>query len=256
MPFEVANRIISQQNGVFLILLDQIYSDERLQNYPHRIIPLGKIGKIIRTIKAQKIENIMMIGGMNLPDFKAIKPDILGAVLIWKILRLKNRGDNAILTLIAGFVEKKGIKILNPIDFLPANILKTSKSPTKEQQNDIEFGVKILGAIADFDIAQSVAICNGRVIGIEAAEGTDELIARCKKYRENGRFTGNPVLVKLIKTNQDTRLDAPTIGEKTIKNLVESGFCGIAINPKNTILDNPGQIQQLAEENNIFIYNI
>ena len=53
--------------------------------------------------------------------------------------------------------------------------------------------------------AQAVVVQGGRVLGIEAAEGTDALIDRCAELR--GDDEARPVLVKLPKPGQERRVD-------------------------------------------------
>ena len=64
------------------------------------------------------------------------------------------------------------------------------------------------------DVGQAIIIQQGDVLGIEAVEGTDNLIKRTKKFIKNGE---KPTLIKLLKRKQDLRADLPTIGLNTIK---------------------------------------
>ena len=55
--------------------------------------------------------------------------------------------------------------------------------------------------------------------GVEAAEGTDGMLARIAELRAQGRIptpAGVGVLVKAPKPGQDRRFDLPTIGPKTV----------------------------------------
>ena len=52
------------------------------------------------------------------------------------------------------------------------------------------------------------------MLGVEAAEGTDAMLARCASAWR-GRDAGG-VLVKLVKPGQDRRADLPTIGPDTL----------------------------------------
>jgi DUF1009 family protein len=70
------------------------------------------------------------------------------------------------------------------------------------------------------------------VLAIEAAEGTDAMLARAAEMRANGRLrlTGLAgVLVKAPKRGQDLRLDMPAIGPKTIEGAVKAQLRGVAI---------------------------
>lgn len=255
IPFKIAEKI-SLTDEVFLILWDGIFTDQRLLKFEHKIIPLGKASAVVKEIKARKINKLIIVGGMKFPNFKAIKPDFLGHIIIWKILRLKNKGDDAVLRIIGDAFKKRGIEILSPNDFLDNPIISTVNVPNKQQLLDINLGIEVLNNIAKFDIGQAIVIANSRIIGIEASEGTDELIKRCGIYYKEGKCNEKPILIKLAKVNQDTRLDLPTIGEKTMKNLAENNFAGIAINSSKTIITDPELVRQFANDCGIFVYNI
>lgn len=100
------------------------------------------------------------------------------------------------------------------------------------------------------DVGQSVIISNGYVVGIEAAEGTDNLISRCAILRKENN---GGVLVKMSKSAQDMRLDVPAIGPDTIKLLAENKYSGIAIEKSGVIIINPEEVQKMLDENNLFL---
>jgi hypothetical protein len=70
------------------------------------------------------------------------------------------------------------------------------------------------------------------VLAVEAAEGTDAMLARCAELRQSGRVhhqgpTG--VLVKAPKPGQEDRVDLPTIGPETVRRAAAAGLAGIAV---------------------------
>ena len=79
---------------------------------------------------------------------------------------------------------------------------------------NLKKGLEIFRTLGKIDLSQSIIIQNNIVLGIEAAEGTDELIKRCYKYKKKG---DKGVLLKFSKYNQDERFDVPVIGLKTFK---------------------------------------
>src|SRR3546814_14208629 len=62
------------------------------------------------------------------------------------------------------------------------------------------------------DVGQATIIQDGLVLGVEALEGTDALLARCAALRRGGP---GGVLVKLRKPGQERRADLPTSGVAT-----------------------------------------
>ena len=74
--------------------------------------------------------------------------------------------------------------------------------------------MKIFNLFGKIDVAQSMIIQNIIILGLEAIEGTNNLIKRCHKYKRNG---DKGILLKLKKFNQDERFDLPTIGIETLR---------------------------------------
>ena len=118
---------------------------------------------------------------------------------------------------------------------------------------DIELGVKVSKHLAPLDIGQAVIVEDGYIIGIEAAEGTDNLIKRCANLRKKPH---GGVLVKIIKYTQDIRLDLPTIGPETISNLASYSYNGIAIQKDNVIIIERELTAAIANKHHLFIAKI
>ena len=87
-------------------------------------------------------------------------------------------------------------------------------------------------------------------LGLEAIEGTDKLIIRCKELKKSG---DKGILVKFSKYKQSTILDVPTIGEKTIKLLKENNYEGVYLEKNHCLILDKEKTIDLANKNNIFI---
>jgi hypothetical protein len=116
-----------------------------------------------------------------------------------------------------------------------------------------------LRAIGPFDVGQAVVIAGKHMLAVEAAEGTDEMLARVAEMRATGRIrspTGTGVLVKAAKPGQDRRFDLPSIGPRTIEGAVRAGLAGIAVMAAETIIAEPAQAIAQADRANIFIVGV
>ena len=226
---------------------------------PYITTSIGQVGKILKFFKKQQVTHIILAGGVKKPNFYKLKVDFRGGILLSKILKNKLLGDNALLTTIISYLEKFKYEIISVNKFLPNLHLSIGYNNNiefnKKLNTDIDLGIELINNLAPFDIGQAVIIQNNRVIAIEAAEGTDQMIIRCKNLIDQ-----NPnqpaILVKLKKTSQDNRVDLPTVGVKTIKNLISSNVRGIILDAKNTIVINKEKVIKYSEENNIFIYGV
>lgn len=90
-------------------------------------------------------------------------------------------------------------------------------------------------------------------MGVEAAEGTDALIERCAILRK--KLHGG-VLVKVLKPNQDVRLDIPSIGPETVKKLAYFKYSGVAIEAGSIIIIDRESTYEFANKDDIFIAEV
>jgi DUF1009 family protein len=86
----------------------------------------------------------------------------------------------------------------------------------------------------------------------EDLKGTDAML---QKIIENKtKFKKKGVLVKLMKPQQDIRVDMPTIGLKTLLQVKEIGLAGIALEAGKALVSDREDVIEFAKKNNIFIY--
>lgn len=226
----------------------------KLENSSCKHFAIGEVGGIIKYFKDNNVENVILVGGINRPNLKSLKVDLSGSLLLAKILKQKILGDDNVLKIIANYITSKGFNVISPLEILnnaEYNIKISSKvAESNDDKTDIEIGKQIIKALGNMDVGQSVIISNGYVIGIEAAEGTDNLISRCAILRKENN---GGVLVKMSKSAQDMRLDVPAIGPGTIKLLAENKYSGIAIEKSGVIIINPEEVQKMLDENNLFL---
>ena len=218
-------------------------------------VPYGAIEKFLKILRENQIKNLVFIGGVTKPNFSSLKVDKKGAILLAKILASKILGDDAVLRAVIKFFEKEGLKILKIEDLLNCVISTkstlTNLKPSEENFADIKIGINAVKHFSSFDVGQSVVVAQKQIIAVEALEGTDEMIKRCKNLPVN--YKENAVLVKLKKRNQSGKADLPTIGLETVKNCYESGIKGIVIQVNSTLVLQREEMVSLANELKMFI---
>ena len=208
-------------------------------------INIGKIGKIISTLKKNKVTKVTMIGkvtkevlykaGAIVPDLRAIK--ILASV--------PDRKDDTIMNAIVKELEGEGIEVMDQTllikPLLPQPGVLTKRKPTEAELADMEFGFEMAKAIGGLDIGQTVVVKNRAVMAVEAIEGTDACIL------------GGVIVAKAAKPAQDQRFDIPGFGTKTLESMIYAGATGIIIEAGNTLITEREKTIALADEHNITI---
>ena len=103
------------------------------------------------------------------------------------------------------------------------------------------------------DVGQAIIIQNQLVLGLEAIEGTDELLKRCKEYK---RKDDNGILFKFSKQNQSNLIDIPLIGLDTMKNLKKYNYEGVFLQKNKCLILDKKKIIDYASQNNLFISSV
>ena len=100
--------------------------------------------------------------------------------------------------------------------------------------------MSVLGKLGDSDVGQSIVVQNGRVVSVEAAEGTSAMLVRSADLIDAD--AGPAVFVKMQKSGQDHRLDTPFVGAETMQAAARSGITILAIEADAVMLADDLQI--------------
>lgn len=228
-----------------------LYKDRQFMN-----TRIGAAGSIINTLKSHDVRDLVMIGAINRPTLMDLKPDLRTARFFAKV-SLRALGDDGLLKAMKGELEREGFRIHGVQRF--AQDLLASQGPlgrykpARHDWPDIRRGINVLRALGTMDVGQSIIVQDGVVLGIEATEGTDELIRRCGMYRKKGN---SGVLVKLAKPGQDETLDLPTIGPDTVRLCAEAGMIGIVLETGRSLVVEPDEVSFLANQHKLFVMAI
>lgn len=217
--------------------------------------PLGQVGHILAHLKANGVTHVALAGHLSKPSILSLKPDAAGLKLL---ARAVIRHDDALLRAVTGFLQENGFQLTTAQDLIPSLLapagLLTKAKPTAEEEEDIALARSTLAVLGDLDIGQACIVHNNAILGVEAVEGTDALIARCAEYRaENGHKNHGGILVKRAKDMQTDLADLPTVGPETIRQLIAHNYRGLCIQANRTIFLNQPECLELANAGNLFL---
>ena len=218
-------------------------------------INVGKVGKILRTLKEHGVNNVTMIGkvtkevlyknGVMIPDLTTIKV----------LASLPDRKDDTIMNAIVKLIEDAGMHVMDQTvliqPLLPEPGVLTQRKPTEQEWEDMRFGFRMAKELGRLDIGQTVVVKNRAVMALEAIEGTDACILR-------GGFLGKGgvIVAKTAKPAQDNRFDMPSIGTTTLTSMIHAGATGIVIEAGRTLLVDRKRTLDMAEEKGITIVSM
>jgi DUF1009 family protein len=240
----------------FIVAFEGQTNPTILQGRKHLLTRLGAAGRIINTLKSNGIKDLVFIGSIRRPSLTEMRPDFR-AMKFFTRLATRALGDNGLLTAMKRELEHEGFRLHGAHCFMQDLLAPAGPvggcEPDARDHDDIARGLNALRVMGGLDIGQGLVVQEGIILGVEAAEGTDEMIRRCGLLKRRGR---GPILVKISKPGQDLDLDMPTIGPDTIITARDSGFCGIVVEAGSTLILDPGRVAEIADAAGMFVFGV
>jgi len=245
----------SGRDFVVLALRGQVGPE--VERFTHEWLHVGEVGRLLKLLAKHRCEELVIVGQVRRPDFKDIRFDFGGMMNLPRILAMAIGGDNHLLSSMISFIEERGYRVVGPHEIAPQLILGEAtvgrRKPSEQDKQDIALGRRILAALGPFDVGQGVVIDRGRVIAVEAAEGTDAMLQRCAELRRSQVKRPSGVLVKAPKQGQELRVDLPTVGARTVEAAAEARLVGIAAQAGATLIADTAEMAAAAKRLRLFV---
>lgn len=261
-PIEVAQAAI--QRGRNTVLIGVVgAADKKIEAFPHFWVHVGEVGKLFRSLKERGIVELAIVGAMTRPEFSDLRLDWGALRRLGGLASLFRGGDNHLLAGVARFFESEGVAVVGVHQIAPQLLASPGAlgtlEPSPQMLADARKGSGLIAALSPFDAGQAVVVANGRVLAIEAAEGTDSMLARIADMRASRRLRykgAAGVLVKAPKRGQDLRLDMPAVGLKTIEGTKRAGLKGIALAAGGVLIADRAVVARAADEAGLFVFGL
>lgn len=234
LPLQLAEAAQSQGEAPFIICLNgQI--DHDYSAFPYASFAPGQLKSITDALLEQGCDRLLLAGKFTRPSLSSLKLDSAGAALLG---RLALKGDDKALRLVSDYFASHQIKILPNTDFLPDRLLPKGyhfgRTLASSECAALRLAVRVLSQLGGLDVGQAVITQQDRVLAIEAAEGTQAMIARAAHLIDSS--TDAAVFVKMTKSHQDRMLDMPVIGIETLQSLAQAGIAVVGVAAGHTML--------------------
>ncbi|NHK27704.1 UDP-2,3-diacylglucosamine diphosphatase LpxI [Parvularcula flava] len=264
LPIRLA-RSCDTTNSPYYVIRLKGYTDEALNAYDGEVVYIAEFGKLVRVLKEQGCDAVVMAGIVSRPNFAQLKPDWRAAALLPKVIAAARRGDGALLNTLVELFEAEGFLVVGAEEvadnlFAPAGAIG-QLAPSDRDLADLAKAAEVVKALGSFDVGQAAVVRNGHVLAIEAAEGTDAMLKRCaslpedmRGYEPDEEIGRRGVLLKRPKPGQELRVDLPTIGIETVRNAAAAGLAGIAIEAEAGLIIDREDVAAAADESGLFVY--
>jgi DUF1009 family protein len=261
-PLVVAEAALKAGRKVFLLPIYG-FAEASVERYPHEWIHIGAFGKLSGALRRNGCRQVVFVGTVLRPSIATLRVDWGSLKLLPRVLGMFRGGDDHLLTSVGRIFEEHGFELVGAHEIAPDILVPPGvlggHQPGSEDIDAAHFGQEVVRALGPFDIGQGVVVGGRRVLAVEAAEGTDLMLERCRELRANGRIKLRHkagVLVKAPKPGQDRRLDLPSIGPRTIELAAEAGLAGVAVEAGGVIAANIEDIVRIADEKGLFIIGL
>lgn len=215
---------------------------------------VGQLSKLIQAFVSRGITECVMLGQIAPKNLFDLRPDLRAMALL---LRLKEKNAHSIFGAIAGELEKDGVRLIEPLEWLapwmPGAGYCAGPALTPAQQEVVAFGYRLAREIARLEIGQCVVVKDGTTLAVEGFEGTDACLER------GGRLAGNAggaVAVKTAKSGHDLRFDIPCIGPRTLQTCADNGIAVLAVEAGKTLLLDRPELETLARDRRVSVVTV
>jgi DUF1009 family protein len=260
LPRAVAESARDAGRSVFVVGLRGCVTDDWPTHFPHEFVSLGEPGKAIKALAGAGAKDILFAGRVDRPKFSELRLDAKGMMVLPRVIAAARRGDDALMRMMVEIFEQEGFRAVSVSEAAPGLVCAEGKlgrlAPNADHLADIATAFKIVRALGALDVGQAAAVCEGLPLAVEAAEGTDKMIARIGSLREALRGTPEHkrgVLVKALKPTQDAKTDMPVIGVETVRGAAAVGLAGIALEAGKSLIVDKKAVAAEADRLGLFV---
>ncbi len=250
-PIEILKKV--KKKKIKYLIIDLSKSKKFKKEKNSYSVSIGQFGKIIKILKKNYCKKVLFAGKVLKPNFSKLKLDLKGIYYMPRIIKALKLGDAAILKEIIKILRQEKIKTVSSLTFNPELALKkgiySKTKPNNIDKADITRAITTLSKIGKYNFSQGVVVRNKKVIAVEGKGGTEKMLKKCKSKKSKN----SGVLVKFPKTKQDSRIDLPTVGLKTLTQCKSAGIKGIVLKSKQNVFLEQKKCISFANKNKMFI---
>ena len=155
---ELPARLIEVCRGdgreVFVLAFEGQTDPATVEDVEHAWIRLGQGGSALEVLRVAGVAELVMVGSIERPSFKALRPD-LRTVRFFTKAGVKSLGDDGLLSAVVAEIEEEGFRVIGPDDILKDLVAPPgcygSVEPDEQARLDIERGVAAAKALGTKD---------------------------------------------------------------------------------------------------------
>lgn len=211
------------------------------------------LGSLIAILVERGVTEVCFAGSIRRPPVDLEKIDAATMPLVPRMMQALQSGDDAALRLVIEIFEEAGLRVVAAHEIAPALLpeagSETQAQPTRDEDVDVARAEATVTLMGQGDIGQACVVRYGQVLAVEAAPGTDWMLASMTHFDAK-----DGILYKAPKPDQDRRIDLPTIGPETIRLAAEAGLRGIVIEAGGVLVIDGEACREAADAAAMFLW--
>jgi DUF1009 family protein len=216
---------------------------------------LETLGSLLIDLGQRGVTQVCFCGAIDRPVLDPGKLDADTIPLVPMFQKAMAAGDNGALAIVKQIFEQTGFEVVGADKLVPDLLavpgVLSEAWPDAQMRSDAAKGEAVLAALSPLDIGQACVIGADQVLGVEAAGGTDHLLATLPASAR----ASPAILCKGPKTGQIREIDLPTIGPGTIKAAQAAGLAGVVVDAGDVMILEQDLCVQLADEFGLVLWS-
>lgn len=251
LPLEAARRARETGRRVVVVAVGQRPEEgleEAADLYAH--IPVYRLAEVLDFLVKAQVKTVYMLGKVKKGVVFFSTPDREAQALLDS---LPERNDDALLQGAVNRLHACGMEVRPQAELLDHLLVGpgygTRHAPRRPE--DVWQGLRVARALAGLDIGQTVVVKDGVVVAVEATDGTDPTI------RRGGTIAGpGTTVVKVAKPQQDLRFDMPTVGLRTLEQMIAVGAQTLALEAGKAFIVDRDRFLREADAAGIAVWGV
>ena len=254
LPIRIAERCRENGAEYYAVVFENHGDPAVFQDHPHTVSRIGAAGGIIKTLRKEGCEQLVMAGAIRRPSAKDVRPDLWGVKFLTKTGAMA-LGDDGLVSALVRALESEGFDVIGADEIVPEYLvprgLLGACVPNDDAITDIAHALQAARALGQRDEGQAAVVRDANIIAEEDASGTDAMLRRLLDAQNNGG-----ILAKTLKPDQERRVDLPTIGVRTVENAHAAGLTGIVVEAGNAFFYEREEAIALADKYDLFVIGV
>ncbi|MTH64675.1 LpxI family protein [Paracoccus shanxieyensis] len=220
---------------------------------------LERLVPFLDELTDQGVTQVVFAGAIRRPRIDPELFDSRTMAIVPRILMGMQSGDDAALRAVLDVFEEADLSVVSVDQILPELVPGEgilAGQPGPRDMKDAERAAQIVQGLGALDIGQGAVVAQGLCLAVEALPGTQAMLEFAAAHAGLKPDPNGPkgLLYKAPKPDQDRRIDLPTIGPDTVRQVAAAGLGGIVWQAGSVILLQREAAIEMAKTAGIFLW--